>query len=133
MIELCGINHFSIDRPVGSAYPPSIIRGWSRGFLARRTKEHAPEVVMTGQLGIAMRIGVCLMALCSWCALQTKVASAQNSRGTLVGHVQDSSGGAISGAKVTARDADTGIVNVFTTASVGYFVFVDLVHRTYTV
>lgn len=60
-------------------------------------------------------------------------AKAQNSRGTIVGHVQDSGGGAIPGAKVTARDTDTGVVNVFTTASVGDFVFVDLVPGPYTV
>jgi hypothetical protein len=133
MSVLREINHFSVDKLADRTYPPSIVWwGGLRAFLASRTKTNALEVVMTGRLGMGVRIGLCLMVLGSWCALQTKVASAQNSRGSILGHVQDSAGGAILGAKVTVRDTDTGVANTFTTGGVGDFVFVDLVPGPYT-
>jgi hypothetical protein len=56
---------------------------------------------------------------------------AQNSRGTILGHVQDTSGGPIPGVKVTVENTATGVRNQFRTAEVGDFVFVDLVPGTY--
>lgn len=56
---------------------------------------------------------------------------AQNSRGTILGHVSDPSGGAIVGAKVTVRNVDTNVSNEFRTNSVGDYVFVDLIPGKY--
>ena len=48
---------------------------------------------------------------CSLCA--------QNSRGTILGHVTDPTCGAVLGAKVTVRNADTSVSNTFLTNSDG--------------
>ncbi len=56
---------------------------------------------------------------------------AQNARGTLVGHVQDPSGAAVLGARVTYRNVATGVSGSFTTNPSGDYVFVDLVPGTY--
>jgi len=58
-------------------------------------------------------------------------ACAQNSRGTILGHVTDSSGGAMVGAKVTARNISTGVSNEFSTNSVGDYVFVNMLPGSY--
>lgn len=58
---------------------------------------------------------------------------AQNSRGTILGHVSDPSGAAVQGAKVIARNVNTSVSNRFTTSAVGDYVFVDLVPGTYEV
>jgi hypothetical protein len=65
--------------------------------------------------------------------LSGAAAKAQNSRGTILGHVQDSSTAPVAGVKVTARNVDTGVQNKFTTAAAGDFVFVNLVPGTYSV
>jgi hypothetical protein len=44
---------------------------------------------------------------------------AQNSRGTILGHITDSSGGALVGAKVTVHNLNTGISSSFKTNSAG--------------
>lgn len=56
---------------------------------------------------------------------------AQNSRGTILGHVTDPSGGVIVGARVTVRNLSTEITNQFATNSVGDYVFLNLVPGTY--
>lgn len=56
---------------------------------------------------------------------------AQNSRGTILGHVTDSSGGALVGAKVTVRSLGTGVSTEFKTNSAGDYVLVNLVPGTY--
>ncbi len=61
----------------------------------------------------------------------TPLILAQNSRGTILGHVKDSSGAVIQGAAVTVRNVNTGVPNHFTTGSAGDFVIVDLVPGTY--
>jgi len=60
-------------------------------------------------------------------------AHSQNSQGTILGHVQDATGGAISGAKVLARNMNTGVENHFVTNGVGDYVFVDMIPGTYQV
>jgi hypothetical protein len=55
---------------------------------------------------------------------------AQNSRGTILGHVQDPSGGAIPGATVAYRNVATGVSASFTTTS-GDYVFVNLIPGSY--
>jgi hypothetical protein len=56
---------------------------------------------------------------------------AQNSRGTILGHVTDSSGAALSGAKATVRNVSTNITNEYTTDASGDFVFVNLIPGSY--
>ena len=58
---------------------------------------------------------------------------AQNSQGTILGHVQDSSGAAVAGAKVTARNVNTNVTHRFTTKGPGDYVFVDMIPGTYEV
>ena len=58
---------------------------------------------------------------------------AQNSQGTILGHVQDSTGAAVAGAKVTVTNANTNVAQHFTTSSVGDYVFVDVIPGTYQV
>jgi len=59
------------------------------------------------------------------------VLSAQNSRGTILGHVVDPTGGVVVGAKVTLRNMDTGVTNEFQTNSAGDYVFVNVVPGKY--
>ena len=59
--------------------------------------------------------------------------SAQNSRGTILGHISDPSGAAVMGAKVTVRNMDTSVSNEFTANSAGDYVFVNLVPGRYEV
>jgi len=56
---------------------------------------------------------------------------AQNSRGTILGHVSDPSGAAVQGVKVTATNVHTGVANSFTTGPVGDYVFVNMNPGTY--
>jgi len=58
---------------------------------------------------------------------------AQNSQGTILGHVQDSSGATIAGAKVTATNVNTNVTHHFTTTGGGDYVFVDIIPGTYEV
>jgi hypothetical protein len=60
-------------------------------------------------------------------------AQGQNSRGTILGHVRDSSGAAVPGVEVNARNINTTVTNRFTTNNAGDYVFVDLVPGTYEV
>lgn len=71
-------------------------------------------------------IAFCCLALCA-------PVSAQNSRGTILGHVTDPSGAALQGVKVTATNMKTGVTNAFTTSAAGDYVFVNLVPGTYEV
>jgi hypothetical protein len=65
-----------------------------------------------------------LLASCTW-------LHAQNSRGTILGHVEDPSGASVPGAKVTVTNTNTGVTNEFTTGSSGGFTFVNLIPGTY--
>jgi hypothetical protein len=58
---------------------------------------------------------------------------AQNSQGTILGHVQDPTGAALPGVRVTATNVNTNISNHFTTNSTGDYVFVDMIPGTYRV
>jgi hypothetical protein len=79
------------------------------------------------------RLIVCSVLSFVFFALAAAPAHGQNSRGTILGHVQDSSGAAVPAVRVTARNVNTGVANHFTTNSVGDYVFVDLVPGTYEV
>jgi len=60
-------------------------------------------------------------------------APAQNSQGTILGHVQDATGAALPGVAVTATNVNTNVNNHFTTNSTGDYVFVNMIPGTYQV
>jgi hypothetical protein len=66
-----------------------------------------------------------LLSLCS------SSVQGQNSRGTILGHLTDSSGGVMVGAKVIARNVNTGVATSFTSNSAGDYVFVNMVPGQY--
>ena len=80
---------------------------------------------------IHTRFGLAL--LCATVALLVVSLQAQNSQGTILGHVEDSSGAVIPGAKVTATNVNTNVVHHFTITSVGDYVFVDMAPGPYEV
>ena len=55
----------------------------------------------------------------------------QTSRGTVLGHITDSSGAIVSDAKVTLRNVNTGTATTFTTSATGDYVFVNLIPGVY--
>ncbi|MGH9434644.1 MAG: carboxypeptidase-like regulatory domain-containing protein, partial [Terriglobia bacterium] len=76
------------------------------------------------------RLGTCVCLIFLGAAL----AAAQSqfgATGTVLGHIQDSSGGAVPGAKVTLHNQQTGINSVFTTGSAGDYVFVNQIPGNY--
>lgn len=58
---------------------------------------------------------------------------AQNAQGTILGHVADPSGAAVPGAKITVRNATTGILHSATTNGTGDYTVTDLDPGPYTV
>src|SRR5271166_1827482 len=60
-------------------------------------------------------------------------AYSQNSEGTILGHVQDSSGAAVAGANVIATNINTNVIHQFTINSSGDYVFVNVIPGTYQV
>jgi len=80
------------------------------------------------RLNRPMTVCFCLVLFVAACC---STLHAQNARGTILGHVTDSSGGVFVGAKVTARNVETGITNTFKTNSAGDYVFVNMVPGTY--
>ncbi len=83
--------------------------------------------IRTGSSGL-----YCLL-LCITAVLLAAPLQAQNSQGTILGHVQDSSGAAVAGAKVTATNVNTNVTHHFTTTGGGDYVFVDMIPGTYQV
>ncbi len=80
--------------------------------------------------GVASCVCLCLIVAMAALALPL---NAQNSQGTILGHVQDSSGAALPGVKVTATNVNTNVTHHFTTTGVGDYVFVDMIPGTYRV
>lgn len=66
-------------------------------------------------------------------ALSLTLVQGQNSQGTILGHVQDSTGAALPGVKITATNVNTNVSNHFTTNSTGDYVLVDMIPGTYQV
>jgi Carboxypeptidase regulatory-like domain len=60
-------------------------------------------------------------------------AYSQNSQGTILGHVQDSSGAAVAGANVTASNVNTNVIHQFTIKNSGDYLFVNMIPGTYRV
>ena len=66
-------------------------------------------------------------------AVSTLQVAAQNSQGTILGHVVDTSGAAVSGAIVTLRNVATSVSVSGKTSPVGDYVFVNVIPGTYDV
>jgi len=66
-------------------------------------------------------------------SLTAVVVQAQNSQGTILGHVQEATGAALAGVKVTATNVGTNVATHFTTNSTGDYVFVNMIPGTYQV
>jgi hypothetical protein len=81
--------------------------------------------------------GIFFVVACFSCVLLASLPARSQSQfgatGTVLGHIQDSSGGAIPGAKVTLRNTQTGISQTFTTGSTGDYVFVNEIPGIYVV
>jgi hypothetical protein len=80
--------------------------------------------VQWSQLGVVIGrlvsgLEICVARCWGLRSLFTPPAKAQNSRGTILGHVQDASPAPVAGAKVTVSNVDTGVRNKFTTAAAG--------------
>ena len=92
------------------------------GFSVERTIERS----RSGQgerASLTARVAICL---CLCFALSLSLSSpliGQTSRGTVLGHVTDSTGSSISGAAVTLRNVNTGVAETFTTNATGDFVW----------
>jgi hypothetical protein len=69
-------------------------------------------------------------ALLLFCGSPT---NAQTFRGTILGTVTDSSGAAVSGATVTVKNVDTGLVRATQTSADGSYTVTELPIGTYTV
>jgi hypothetical protein len=102
----------------------------------------SPIARLSGSKGVAKNGGILMKINFAWSKsiacmalglLAAVCASGQNSRGTILGHVQDSSGAAMAHVQVTAKNANTGVTNNFTTNNAGDYVFVDMVPGTYQV
>lgn len=72
-------------------------------------------------------LAMVVLAVCSICS----IGIAQNSRGTILGHVTDPSGAAVSGAKATVKNINTNGTSAYTTNDTGDFIFLDLIPGTY--
>jgi hypothetical protein len=75
----------------------------------------------------------CVVVSLATALLVPSVSFAQNSRGTVLGHIEDSSGAAVPGAQVTLKNLNTNITNEFTTNASGDYAFVDVVPGTYSI
>jgi hypothetical protein len=88
------------------------------------------EDEMRNACRVKLRIAVCFSAIFFLLACCSSL-SAQNSRGTILGHIADPSGAAVPGAQVTVRNVNTGVANQFTTGPAGDYTFVNLNPGTY--
>ncbi|MGH9452295.1 MAG: TonB-dependent receptor domain-containing protein, partial [Terriglobia bacterium] len=76
------------------------------------------------------QVGMCV-SLIFLVATLGRAQSQFGATGTVLGHIQDSSGGAVPGATVTLHNQQTGINSVFTTGSAGDYVFVNQIPGNY--
>src|SRR5438445_9627990 len=76
---------------------------------------------------------VCLCLMVALGAALALPLNAQNSQGTILGHVTDPSGAAIAGATVTITNPATTIASNTKTGSVGDYVFVNVIPGEYNI
>ena len=77
-----------------------------------------------------------LVSLCMVIALMCLLRiplSAQNSQGTILGHVTDPSGGALAGASVIITNPATSVTSSAKTSSIGDYVFVNVIPGNYNI
>jgi hypothetical protein len=100
------------------------------GFSVERTMERSRD----GQgkrASLKARVATCLGLCFALSLFLSSPLLGQTSRGTVLGHVTDSTGSAISGAAVTLRNVNTGVTEAFTTNATGDFVFVNVIPGIY--
>ena len=90
-------------------------------------------MIQTIRAGSRVASPACVFLISALLAALVGRGQAQNSQGTILGHVQDSSGAAFPGAKVTATNVNTNVAHHFTTTGVGDYIFVDMIPGTYQV
>jgi hypothetical protein len=84
------------------------------------------------RLGVLRTLHMTCLALLALVMLSASLpAAAQNSRGTVLGHITDSSSAAVSGAKATVKNINTNLTNEYVTDASGDFVFVNLIPGNY--
>ena len=88
---------------------------------------------MKGFVGSSMSARVFAVASLLALSILGMSAEAQTFRGTILGTINDSSGAAISGATVTIKNTDTGLVRTVTTGDDGNYLTSELPIGTYTV
>jgi hypothetical protein len=79
------------------------------------------------------KTGLALTLFLGLFLLVPSFASAQAVTGTLLGNVNDTSGAAVPGATVTARETQTNVTRSTTTNETGYYIFSSLQNGTYAV
>ena len=79
--------------------------------------------VVSGRIGMALLCVLCLVSL----------AAAQGFRGSIRGSVRDANGGLLPGAKIQAKNAETGLVRETTSGADGGYVLAELPAGKYTV
>ncbi len=84
-------------------------------------------------VGCVQAIGLALALLLGLFLIVPSLASAQAVTGTLLGNVTDSSGAAVPGATVTARETQTNVSRTAVTNETGYYTFSSLQNGTYAV
>jgi hypothetical protein len=75
---------------------------------------------------LARRGGICSTVCMLLCFLVARPLSAQNSQGTILGHVTDASGAVLAGATVRITNVATGVTRTAKTSGVGDYVFVNI-------
>ena len=86
-----------------------------------------------GTWGASRKCCLALALLLGLALIVPSHASAQAVTGTLLGNVTDTSGAAVPGATVTARETQTNVSRTATTNETGYFIFSSLQNGTYAV
>jgi hypothetical protein len=82
---------------------------------------------------LRIRMGARVLFLAVLCAVIVSVVLAQQGTTSIVGDVTDAQGGAVTGAKVTAADASSGVMRTTQTNEQGHYEFVSLQPGSYIV
>ncbi len=78
-----------------------------------------------------LSLTLCLLAVAA--LMSATATNAQNAQGGILGHVSDSTGATVAGAKVTLLDKDTSVARTYTTTGSGDYQFINLNPGHYTV
>src|SRR5215217_8882826 len=97
------------------------------GIVRRR------QLMCCSSWGACRRIGLALALLSGLLLTVPSHASAQAVTGTLLGNVTDTTGAAVPGATVTARETQTNVSRTAVTNETGHYIFSSLQNGTYAV